>query len=271
MFVLLVSLYVLAILPKSTNPLLRLTLTLRLTPFLTDVLLFILGTRGKSFSGSNFLEYTFTNSEPIAQTILVIGFKTTKSDVALAQLEGENFRHATLVLVDGYITLYYSMKSKLVTENGFESDDEVKALRITKRRLNNDKHNVARLFFSHDSVFLTVPNYNLMVSDNVTERTVGDTETWDKFGKATKLFIGRVRDIKAGLSRSVPTSFEGCMSGAKIVVHPHATREKRFRRSLELDMFKMMDEQKNADNNVVRNPAGDLPSVECGFNLKVPG
>lgn len=234
-----------------------------------------LGTRAKLFSGSNHLEYTFQMAEPIAQTILVIGFKTTKPNVALAQLEGEDYRHATLVLVDGYLTLYYSMKSKVESAIGFSTDDEVKALRITKRKLNNDKHNVARIHFSHDSMFLSVPNFDLTVSDNITEREVvrngGGIQELDRFGNPKKLLIGRARDIKTGLSGSLPTSFEGCMSGAKIVVHPHATKNKHFRRSIELDMFKLMDEQRNADSNVVRNPTGDLPATECGSSLRVPG
>ena len=177
--------------------------------------------------------------------------------------------------MDGYLTLYYSMKTKDKSAIGFSTDDEVKALRITKRKLNNDKHNIARLHFSHDSIYLSIPNFDLTVSDNITERIVvrngGDIEELDRFGNPKKLFIGKARDIKAGLSRSLPTSFEGCMSGAKIVVQPHATKDQRFRRSIELDMFKLMDEQRNADNNVVRNPTGDLPATECGSSLRVPG
>ena len=177
--------------------------------------------------------------------------------------------------MDGYLTLYYSMKTKDESAIGFSTDDEVKALRITKRKLDNDKHNLARVHFSHDSIFLSIPNFDLTVSDNITERIVirngGDIEELDRFGNPKKLFIGKARDIKAGLSRSLPTTFEGCMSGAKIVVQPHATKDQRFRRSIELDMFKLMDEQRNADNNVVRNPTGDLPATECGSSLRVPG
>ena len=85
------------------------------------------------------------------------------------------------------------------------------------------------------------------------------------------MFIGRARDIKAGLSRSLPTAYEGCMSGAKAIYQPHATTTKRFRKSIELDFFKMMDEQKLQDNNQQRNPTGDLPATECGSTLRTPG
>ncbi|XP_066924868.1 EGF and laminin G domain-containing protein-like [Clytia hemisphaerica] len=232
-------------------------------------------TRGKQFNSGNSLEYTFAGNEPISQMIIVVGFKTTQNNAALAQLEGQDYRHVTLALVDGFLTLYYSFKKKVETSSGFDTDDEVKALRITKRRLNNDKHNVARVHFSHDAIYLQVPNYDLQVSDNITERIVvvdgGDVEQLDNFEVPTKLFIGRARDIKAGLSRTLPTAYEGCMSGAKAIYQPHATTTKRFRKSIELDFFKMMDEQKALDNGVQRNPTGDLPATECGTTLRTPG
>ena len=113
------------------------------------------------------------------------------------------------------------------------------------------------------------------MSDNITERIVvvdgGDVEQLDKFEIPKKLFIGRAKDIKAGLSRSLPTAYEGCMSGAKAIYQPHATTTKRFRKSIELDIFKMMDEQKAQDNNQQRNPTGDLPATECGSTLRTPG
>jgi len=238
------------------------------------------GTRAKTFNGNNFLEYTFQDPEPTAEMILTVGFITAKAEVALAQLEGEDFRHITLALVDGYLTLYYSMKKKVEAAAGFSTDNEVKSMRITKRRLNDNEHNVARIHFSTDSIYMYVPNYDLSIQAEMTERIVivngGDVEELDKFGMPKKVFIGRARDIKAGLARSLPTSFEGCMSGAKIVVQPHATTTKPYRRSLELDLFKMLDEQNQRDNdnnnNQPRNPIGDLPiATECGKSLRIPG
>lgn len=228
------------------------------------------------------MTYTFKETEPTAEMILTVGFITTKADVALAQLEGEDYRHITIALIDGYLTLYYSMKRKLETANGFSTDNEVKSLRITKRRLNNDKHNIARVHFSTDAIYLSVPNYDLSMEDEMTERTVvvngGDVEELDKFGRPKQVSIGRSRDIKSGLARSLPTSYEGCMSGAKIVLQPHATKVKPFRRSLELDLFKMFDDQNdqnndNSNNNQEKNPIGDLTdaTTECGASLRIPG
>ena len=63
------------------------------------------GTRGKQFNGGNYLEYTFSDTEPVSQMIFVVGFKTTQLNAALAQLEGNDYRHVTLALIDGYLTL----------------------------------------------------------------------------------------------------------------------------------------------------------------------
>ena len=49
-------------------------------------------------------------SEPVAEAIVTVGFKTKGADVALAQVTGENGRHFSLALVGGYLTLLYSTK-----------------------------------------------------------------------------------------------------------------------------------------------------------------
>ena len=51
-------------------------------------------------------------SEPIAAAIMTVGFKTTAPNVALAQVTGENRRHYSLALMDGYLTLLYSTKER---------------------------------------------------------------------------------------------------------------------------------------------------------------
>ena len=223
------------------------------------------------------MTYPFDDPEPVAHMIIVVGFHTDKPNVALAQLEGEDFRHLTLTLMDGFLTLHYSLKKKEKEIAGFETDDEVKSLRITKRRLNNGKHNIARVYITTDNIHMSVPNYGYEMKDEVAERVVQvdqrEVFVIDKFGKPVKITIGRAANIKSGLEGTLPTSYDGCMSGAKVVLNPHATTLKRFRQAIELDLFKMLDEAKNSnnDNNNVRNPTGDLPATECGSYLPGPG
>ena len=101
-----------------------------------------------------------------------MGFKTSEENVALAQLEGKNDRHISLALTDGFLTLFYSFKDKVRNINGL-IDKETKILRITQRKLNNNEHNLARVEISTDEIFLSVPNYDLKVGDNVTEQKFG--------------------------------------------------------------------------------------------------
>ena len=240
-----------------------------------------LETLPKKFTSEQYISYDLLKgnnsvNERLAHGIFVVGFKTTEENVALAQLDGMNDRHISLALADGYLTLFYSLKIKVRTLSGLVQDTETQVLRITQRKLNNNEHNVARVEISTEEIFLSVPNYDLKVGANATERFIDELNKnlgtkLDVFGIATAFRVGRI--VNNGISASpytLGTSFTGCMSGAKLELHPHANATMRFRKSVEIDMFKL---PKPLPSDPDPNPTGvpPLDTIACGVPLPIPG
>ena len=220
-------------------------------------------------------------SKPIAVALFVVGFKTSDPDgnVALAQLEGENKRHFTLALVGGYLTLFYTQKEKKISPAGssLRIDDETLILRIMDRKLNNGEHNVARVHFSTEEIFLSVPNYELVVGANVTERPLDvrnpfSPKIQDVFKRPLKFTVGAAVDLQInsrGLAK--PTNpFTGCMSGAKFVYTPHATAGDRYPKAIAFDMFKLLENQELI-NEVLTGTFPAKAETQCGDLLPTPG
>ena len=210
--------------------------------------------------------------------LFVVGFKTSQPNVALAQLEGLQRRHFTLALVGGYLTLFYTQKEKKIfpADSGLRVDDETLILRITDRKLDNDEHNIARVHFSTEEIFLSVPNYELVVGANVTERPIEVNNRFspkiqDEFKKPLKFTVGAAVDLQINpRGLTTPTQFEGCMSGAKFVYTPHATAEDKYPKAITFDLFKLLG------NSVLSNQilTGTFPTGEgarCGELLPTPG
>ena len=221
-------------------------------------------------------------SKPIAVALFVVGFKVSEqnSDVALAQLEGEKKRHFTLALVGGYLTLFYTQKEKTIypADSGFRIDDETLILRITNRKLNNGEHNIARVHFSTEEIFLSVPNYGLVVGANVTERPKDERNPFsskiqDEFKRPLKFTVGAAVNLQInprGLTTSFTNPFTGCMSGAKFVYTPHATAENRYPKAITFDIFKILQNE-SLPNEVVTGTFPTKADAQCGSVLPTPG
>lgn len=221
-------------------------------------------------------------SKPIAVALFVVGFKVSEqnSDVALAQLEGEKKRHFTLALVGGYLTLFYTQKEKTIypADSGFRIDDETLILRITNRKLNNGEHNIARVHFSTEEIFLSVPNYGLVVGANVTERPKDERNPFsskiqDEFKRPLKFTVGAAVNLQInprGLTTPFTNPFTGCMSGAKFVYTPHATAENRYPKAITFDIFKILQNE-SLHNEVVTGTFPTKADAQCGSVLPTPG
>ncbi|XP_065666081.1 contactin-associated protein like 5-3 isoform X2 [Hydra vulgaris] len=233
----------------------------------------------KSFTSGQYISYDLKKAnitEPIATAIFVVGFKTLEENSALATLEGYNDRHFTLALTNGYLTLFYSLKKKLRNSMNVLTDFETEILQISSRKLNNGEHNLARVIISTDEILLTVPNYDLAVGANMTERFKDEmnknlgTET-DTFGMAATFSVGRI--INNGIntrSFTLASFYTGCMSGAKLVLTPLPNITHRFPKSVEIDLFKLIQVKANDPD---ANPYGTFPSetANCGPSLSIPG
>lgn len=244
------------------------------------------GTNAKLFSSGNNLIVTFFDEKDASTAvyvntgIFVVGFKTTEKDAALAQLLGTDYRHFTLVLEDGYLTLFYSLKRKLEERSNFRNDNEVNVIRLNSRPLNDDVHHIARVHFATDFFYLEVPDMKMFSTANMTEHTIllpnniESAEAFpDAFGAPYKFKVGETEKVK--FREDLPKTFSGCMSGAKIVLYPQATSTNRFPKSIEIDMFKnILTGDQTQDPNNITYPlfTGSLPQDgECGKPLPVPG
>ena len=238
----------------------------------------------KTFASGQSITLDFekmNQSKPIAAALFVVGFRVSEqnSDVALAQLEGEKKRHFTLALVGGYLTLFYTQKEKIIypADSGLRIDDETLILRITNRKLNNGEHNIARVHFSTEEIFLSVPNYDLVVGANVTERPVDERNPFsskiqDEFKRPLKFTVGAAVDLQINTrGLTTPTNpFTGCMSGAKFVYTPHATAKNRYPKAIAFDMFKLQ-ENKSLSNEVLTGTFPTKADAQCGGVLPTPG
>ncbi|XP_012566541.2 contactin-associated protein like 5-3 [Hydra vulgaris] len=235
------------------------------------------------FSGDQFISYDLLKAnnsvnDSVATATFVIGFKTTEENVVLAQLSGRNGRHISLALSSGYLTLFYSFKNKITLSNGLIADTETRTLTILERKLSNNQHNVARVKFSTNEVYLSVPNYDLKVSENIIERYIDENNknlgtAIDTFGVATSFRVGKI--INNGIKADpflLSTSFVGCMSGAKLVIHPLPSATMRFQTTVEFDLFKQI-QMKPATSDSDSNPSGQFPTPtsNCGPEMPIPG
>ena len=235
-------------------------------------------TNSMKFSGGQFLTYDLQManiSEKMAQALIVVGFKTTTADAALAQLEGTFGRHFSLCLLNGYLTLFYTQKDKREGMPGVRQipDRETMVLQILDKKLNDGKHNVVKVHITTGEVFLTAENHNLRASANVTERLVEESEQkktliMDAFGAPVKFHVGKLDDFDIN-AKSIPQTYSGCMSGAKLVFNPFPTATKKYRKSHEIDMFGeyVLNGKKS------KNPFGTPPTKQgyCGAELPIPG
>jgi len=234
----------------------------------------------KKFAGGNSITYDFekgNQSHPIGELIITIGFNTDQADVALAQLEGQNSRHFSLALVDGFLTLYWTQKEKIQKTLGTTVDTETKSMQITARRLNNKRHNIARVRFSTEEIYLTVPNYEYMLGENITERFIDLRNKnlgmkKDKFGAPSKFTVGAMTNLQIDTQgATLPTTYTGCMSGAKLVYQPEATTRDRYPQSIAIDMFKLVSDLSSKTDTTL---SGQFPTpnlVPCGGVLPTPG
>lgn len=171
-------------------------------------------------------------------------------------------------------------------EFGAGTADELatKSIQLTKRKLNNDKHNVIKLSISTRYVTLSVPNYDLSITGAFEEEKVyndfGDVVGMklQEFERPSRLMIGRVEDVKMNIRTNLPLTFTGCMSGAKMVYTPQRTKDDPFPKSREMDFFKMIQDQQQAPSNNNDEPllTGSFPTLitsdnGCGPNLLIPG
>lgn len=166
-----------------------------------------------------------------------------------------------------------------------QAELDTKIIQLTKRKLNNDKHNVIKVSISTRFVTLSVPNYDLSITGTFEEERVYNDQNdvvgrkLQEFERPSRLMIGRVEDVKMSIGKSLPLTFTGCMSGAKMVYTPQRTKDDPFPRPRELDLFKMMQEQQQApSNNNNEEPllTGTFPTPitgenGCGPNLLIPG
>ena len=235
----------------------------------------------KKFAGAQYVSYDLKKAnltDEIATATFVVGFKTTEENSALASLEGYHDRHFSLVLANGYLTLFYSMKKKQRNSVGSLTDSETQILQISTRKLNNDEHNVARVIISTDEIFLTVPNYGLTVGANVTERFRDEMnknlgKEIDRFGAATIFSVGRIETVGIDPRNFIlVNSFTGCMTGAKLVFTNVPNRINYFPKPVEIDLFKLI-QIKTSPNELELNPSGVFPAegLNCGPSLSTPG
>ena len=71
----------------------------------------------------------------------------------------------------------------------------METLKIAKRRLNNNQHNIVRLRFSTQEVYLSVVNEELQVGANITDRFIDINNK----NKGTKIDVfGRIVDFTVG-------------------------------------------------------------------------
>ncbi|XP_065666075.1 contactin-associated protein-like 2 isoform X1 [Hydra vulgaris] len=239
----------------------------------------------RSFTSSDhFYSYDFTKGnttivDRIAHGIFVVGFKTTEDNVGLAQLQGMNDRHISLGLTNGYLTLFYSLKIKIRNSLGVVTDTETQVLRITDRKLSNNEHNVARVEFSNEEIYLSVPTYGLKVGANATERFIDVLNKnlgtkIDLFGVPSSFSVGRFTNVGIDFGPYTPFApYTGCMSGAKIIFNPYPNATMKFRKSFEFDIFKLAQNKPLTDTD--QNPFGasSVPALpgSCGPPLPLPG
>ena len=95
----------------------------------------------------------------------------------------------------------------------------------------------------------------------------------DVFGVATTFRVGKIIDYGINsFSYTLATSFTGCMSGAKLIIHPLPNTNMRFRKSVEFDLFKLI-QTKPLASDLDPNPTGVFPTetLNCGSAMPVPG
>ena len=241
----------------------------------------LLETNAKKFSGGQSITYDLilgNASEPVGEAIFVIGFKTIEENVALAQLVGKDGRHFSLALEKGFLRLHFNQKIKKTA--GHKGGTKYKlneVLGIDKLKLNTNTHVVVRVIISTEEVFLKVPSYNLEVGANATESFIDITNknkgTYvDHFGMPIKFIIGTLTDMDQSFV-TVATAFTGCMSGAKLIYNPRAVGKKHYRKSYEIDMFKLLNDRGKEGTTKSVNPSGTFPSSldRCGPTYKLPG
>jgi len=240
-------------------------------------------TNAMRFTSSSSIEYTIKDlDENIATGMFVVGFKTKEKNQVLAQLLGNDYRHLTLLLEDGYPTLHFSFQETSKTEFEKVITTEETSISIKKRRLNNNAMNVIKVHFSHMEVFLEVTNYEYLVGANVTERLIDPDDrskgkVLDAFGKVKSFSVGKATSDVRLNGRKIPSNnFVGCMSGAKLVLHPMLTSKKRFRESKDYDIFSLfLDKDKLKDKDGNKVISGNAIKIKegdtCGPELPIPG
>jgi len=250
------------------------------------------------FSGGQYLTYNVEKSNftgALATAQIVIGFRTDKQDgnVGLAQLEGQDSRHYSLALINGYATLLWNLNIKNELNSGTGSLDEraTEVLQISKRQLNDGKHHVIKMTLSTRNVIMSVSDYGLSVVGNISEKAVfnqrGDIIGMElqAFKEPKRVVIGQIRDVKMNPPSGIqlPLSYSGCMSGAKFVYTPHATKKDPFPQAWEFDLFKMyLDDQLKGDRPANQQPEDNVwfgsqaptqltGDQKCGQDLPIPG
>ena len=250
------------------------------------------------FTGGQYLTYNVEKSNftgPMATAQMIIGFRTDKADgnVGLAQLEGKDSRHISLALIGGYATLLWNLNIKDELRSGLGSINErdTETLQISKRKLNNGKHHVIKVTVSTRDIIMTVADLGLTVVGNVTEKEVfnqrGDIigMKLQDFEEPKRLEVGQIRDVKISPPTNVqlPLTYTGCMSGAKFVYTPHATKKDPFPQAREFDFFKMYFEDQNTNDRPQNQQPqdnvwyGSQPPTslsgdqKCGQDLPTPG
>lgn len=244
----------------------------------------------KLFGGGNSIVYDLkiaNQSKPIASGIFVFGFKTTQEQTVLGQIIGNNSRHFTLALRNGYLTLYWNLKNKDNFAQGSVEENRIEILQINKRKLNIDTHQVVKLHISTQEIWIHASNYNLSVGVNVTEtKIMNEANTaalrldLDTLGAPSIIQVGSAQNIKMDTVQ-LPNSFQGCMSGAKFVYTPVGTPQDRFPDAIEIDFFELISvttgdsSSSSSSSSSGNNPAltGTYPSSTetCGPPLKIPG
>ena len=171
--------------------------------------------------------------------------------------------------------------------SGTLEERKTEIIQLTKRRLNNEKHNVIKVSISTRHVTLSVPNYDLSVTGNFTEEPLYNDQKdvvgrkLQEFERLSQITIGRVEDVKMNVgSVQLPLLYTGCMSGAKMVYTPQRTDKDPFPEAREMDFFKMIQEQQQqgSSNNNNEEPllTGSYPAAitgdnGCGPDLPIPG
>jgi hypothetical protein len=124
-----------------------------------------------------------------------------------------------------------------------------------------------------------VADLDMFASANVTESFIDKNnknkgKKTDKFGAPIGFNVAIMDDMQKSFAPPTVQGYTGCMSGIKLVYNPAATKEKRFRKSYEVDMFREA-EKKGDETAKVTNPSGTFAQVEpdgrCGPYYKTPG